>query len=775
MQIDPIQRSLKISVGELARFQNTRHESFDGRQVWRAELGRKWHQRLEADTQERYPQSKFEVSLKKILHYKNWSFEIQGRIDQLIDTEDGHLIINEIKTIRNPLPEDSTRLRESYPHYIAQAAIYWELIQSLPDYADFRTSAQLTYVDIDTGLSQILSLEAEDKSYLERQLDTLLPFLNDRSQARQRLNSIESQAPFPTLREGQSELIQALETATLQSTHILVQAPTGFGKTGIVLHHALQHMKQGFYERLIYLTSKSTGQIQTLKQVHSMARLRHVQMRNRKELSIDSPQHRCTGDTQCDIFFHQKIKTLGFGPENLFHGNSFSIEKVKALGAELGLCPYALTKWALPYAEIWIGDSNYIFNPSSQNVFSESYGYDPKKTLLIIDEAHNLPSRTADALSIELIAEDWEYLCKSLLDSQGSAPLRAIGKEILNFLHTLESKSSLSPTQCYTVQDLFEDFSRELENTPIYDSELLQKDLSNLYAIPKARDILNEASDNFHLWSPRAKALKINCLDPSAWIANCLRPFASSIHMSATLQPIEYHRDAIGLSPSDSTTAIGYAPWRKYAHSVAIDARVDTRYAARQRYYSITADTIHCLYQNGQGKPIAIFFPSYQYAENIQHYLMELCPSLPVQIQEKQCDLSQQKAFIENGLANNAVLLLVLGSAFAEGIDALGGRVELAMVVSPALPEVNPLNQMKLEQAKIDNPSNAFQKTYIIPAFQKIHQALGRLVRSPEHSAKILLHGRRFLQTEYRELLADEYQSDRLIKERSDLESWLNT
>ena len=36
---------------------------------------------------------------------------------------------------------------------------------------------------------------------------------------------------------------------------------------------------------------------------------------------------------------------------------------------------------------------------------------------------------------------------------------------------------------------------------------------------------------------------------------------------------------------------------------------------------------------------------------------MELCPSLPVQIQEKQCDL-HSKAFIENGLANNAVLLL---------------------------------------------------------------------------------------------------------------------
>ncbi len=775
MQIDPIQRSVKISVGELARFQNTEHASFDGRQLWRAELGRQWHQRLEEATQEQYPQSQFEVSLKKTLTYKNWTFEIQGRIDQLIDSEDGTLLINEIKTIRHPLPDDNSHLREKYPHYIAQAAIYWELIEGLSDYAHFQTSAQLTYVDIDTGLSQILHLEAEDKSYLEHQFDALLPFLNDRSQARQRLSSIESKAPFPHLREGQSELIDALRAATLQRAHILVQAPTGFGKTGIVLHHALEHMKNGFFERLIYLTSKSTGQIQTLEQLHSMGTLRHVQMRNRKELSIDSTQHRCTGDTQCDAHFHQKIRTLGFGPENLFQGTSFSIEHVKNLGGELGLCPYALTKWALPYAEIWIGDSNYVFNPSSQNVFSETYGYDPKKTLLIIDEAHNLPSRTADALSVELKAEIWEYLGETVLKSHASAPLRAIGKELLNFLKTLKGKSTLSPSQCYTVQDLFEDFSRELENTPIYDSELPPKDLSNLYAIPKAKDILNEASDNFHLWSPRSEALKLECIDPSAWIANCLRPFASSIHMSATLHPIEHHLDAIGLSHSDSTTAIGYAPWRDCAHSVAIDARVDTRYSARQRYYHLTADTIDCLYQNGQGKPIAIFFPSYQYAENIQRYLEELCPSLPVQIQEKNRALSEQQAFIESALANNAVLFLVLGSAFTEGIDALGGRVELAMVVSPALPEVNPLNQIKLEQAKLDNPSTAFQKTYIIPAFQKIHQALGRLVRSPEHSAKILLHGRRFLQAEYREILAEEYRSDRLIRERSDLESWLNT
>ena len=143
-------------------------------------------------------------------------------------------------------------------------------------------------------------------------------------------------------------------------------------------------------------------------------------------------------------------------------------------------------------------------------------------------------------------------------------------------------------------------------------------------------------------------------------------------------------------------------------------------------------------------------------------------------IQEKNLSLNEQKDFIENSIDHQAILFLVLGSAFTEGIDTLGGQIQTAMVVSPALPEVNPLNEMKLQHEKLNDSSKAFQKTYIIPAFQKIHQALGRLVRAPEHSAKILLHGKRFLQPEYREILADEYQTETVIRKSSELIDWLH-
>lgn len=774
MHIDPVNRSLQISVGELSRFYNTSHETFDGLQPWRAELGRKWHEKIQEDTAEVFPNSKFEVSVKQTLRYKKWDFQIQGRIDQMINKGEGPLEINEIKTIRYPIPEESSILKEKYAHYFTQCAIYLHLLQHHSDYADNQFTGSLTFIDIETGLSQTIELDDEDKATVYQQLDALLPFLNDRSDARTRLQSIQTIAPFSKLREGQAELIHALEKATLQSPHILVQAPTGFGKTGIVLHHAINHMKSGFFERLIYLTSKSTGQLQTLKQLNTLGALRHVQMRNRQELRIDSSNHRCTADTQCDVHFNLRLRHIGLGPENVFKGNSFTVEAIKSIGSELGLCPYALTKWSLPYAEIWVGDSNYIFNPSSRNVFFETHGFNPKKTLLIIDEAHNLPNRTADALSIELSAYAWESLQESVLENYASNCLKAIGRDILKVLKTLKSKTILNATQTYTLQDLFDDFSQELNENPVYHHEISQKDLSMIYAIPKAKDILSNQAENYIIWSPKEQTLKLNCLDPSDWISECLKPFASTIQMSATLDPIDNHLKLIGLSNLESTIAIGHAPWRSDAYSIAIDARVDTRYKNRSQYYEITAHTIITLYQESQGQPIAIFFPSYHYADTIKTYLETINPGLPVCIQQKNLSLQEQQNFIENSIDNRDILFLVLGSAFTEGIDYLGGRIQTAMVVSPALPEVNPLNEMKLQHEKLNDSSKAFQKTYIIPAFQKIHQALGRLVRAPEHSAKILLHGKRFLQPEYREILAQEYQTETIIRQSNELIHWLH-
>ena len=774
MEINAVERTIQISVGELARFQNGVHDYVSDGLEWRAELGRKWHDTINEETKKEDPLAQFEVTIKQNVFIHNWNFQITGRIDQIVSGNQRRKKLIEIKSVSHPLPEKEEYLKEKYPHYFAQVAIYKYLAERDSKLSALGFSAEIHFVDINSGIHQNVSLDEDAEDIFKQQTNALLPFLNDRLNAKIRLNDIALVSPFPELRDGQADLLIKLEKASLDGSHILLQAPTGFGKTGIVLHHAFTHMKKGFYERLIYLTSKSTGQIQTLKQLNKTGVLRNIQMRNRNELSINSDSHQCSLDTKCDESFNKRMDVTGLDPEFLFESGNFSTEEAKEKGIEFGLCPYALTKWALQFAEIWIGDTNYLFAPNSRNVFWETYGFNPQKTLVIIDEAHNLPERTADALSFQLSSKSWEYIIENTLLSEGKLTLYNIGSEILAFLKKLKEKELLSATDTYLFLDLMDDFSSELKETHIDSDSINRNEINKLYEIPQIAEKLKNDKENYLLWSPQKEHLTISCLDPSDWISNCLKPFASSIHMSATLEPFDYYQEKIGFPKSELSYAKGFAPWRSDAYTVAFDQRVDTRYKERANYYLITAETILKTFQYSK-KPIVVFFPSYQYAQDVKTYLNEIDSFLPVITQEKKKSLDEQKAFIEESVSTHCILFLILGSSFTEGIDTLGGKIESAIVVSPALPQINLLSETKMNQALQYNTNNAFQKTYIIPAFQKIHQALGRLARAPGQKAKILLHCRRFLSPQYKNLLAEEYNSGTIIKNSNDLETWLST
>ena len=137
--------------------------------------------------------------------------------------------------------------------------------------------------------------------------------------------------------------------------------------------------------------------------------------------------------------------------------------------------------------------------------------------------------------------------------------------------------------------------------------------------------------------------------------------------------------------------------------------------------------------------------------------------------------LAAQTAWVEESLRGADALLLVLGSSFAEGIDSLGGRVTHAMVVGPALPEVNPVQEARLAEAMAAGLPReaAFRRVYQIPGMTKVNQALGRLVRAPGQRARVLLHCERFLEPAYRHLLAPEYQAGPAIADDAGLGSWL--
>lgn len=775
MQIDPLERSIQLSVGELASFRNAPPAPRPGGGSWRAALGQEWHQTAAEQTAQQFPEARFEVPLEAIWRHRDWTFRIQGRIDQIIPAPHDGLTLREVKTIRASLPAPAEELAARYPQHLAQAATYLALARVRPEFQAATLRAELAWIDIDTGTVQIQSLGPGDETRFNQQLDALIPFLEDRRSARGRLLDAELKPPFETLREGQAEFRTALRAAALEAPTLLLQAPTGFGKTGLVLEHALQSLLDGVHERLIFLSSQSTGQVQTRVQLEAMlgTGLRSIQMRNRREHRIESAAHTCTGDTRCEAELATRWHDADLRPEEFFRSGTFELEAAKSLGRETGICPYALTKSCLPYAEVWIGDVNYCFNPASRNVFEQSYGFDPARTCLVVDEAHNLPRRAADALSHTLRATEWLFALEALESAGAKRQVLAVGRALAHWIDRQKPGNPLPTNKQYEALDLCEDFSRGFREARLDYAATPPFALDLAHRIHDLAEALARPQQEYLAWIPADGTLRAECLQPAPWIRECLRPFARQILMSATLAPYPEFMARCGLEAESLQVVEGHAPWREDAYRVAVDTRVDTRLKNRHLHFETTARSVAACIARSPGVPVAVFFSSYQYAENVRAYLETLEPQARAAIQPRGLELAEQEAFIQSALLTEDALFLILGSSYAESIDALGGRVHTAIVVGPALPEVNCVREARVTAHPSDDRETAFHECYRLPGMRRIHQALGRLVRAPGHRATILLQGRRFAEAPYQEALAPEYQSTTRIENEAQLFDWL--
>lgn len=776
MQIDPLERSVKLSARELAVFRNQPLARSISHSRWRANVGQQWHKLAEYESKNTQSDARFEVSVHANWLHRGWMFNLSGRIDQLLPKENGTLI-REIKTIREPLPVADETLIKQYNNYFAQVAIYQAMLKILPEYADQSIKSEVQFINIENGARQSVLLESSEEKFFEAQLDQLIPFLNERLASVERIRNIKIQPAFSNLRPGQAKLFSTLSEASIRSRIVLAQAPTGFGKTGIILEHALKQMQNGIYDRCVYLSSQSTGQLETVRQLEQMigCDLRFIQMRNREEHRIRSERHICTGDELCDTQIEQLWHEAKIHPEKLFINGTLSLVRAQELGADTGICPYTLTKSCLPFAEFWIGDSNYIFSSKSRPIFLDAPGFEAERTLLIIDEAHNLPKRAADGLSTKIASTDLFFAIEEMRAHGAPNRLLSIASELARWIVDLEPEKELSSQNAYIGQDLCEDFTKELEQATFNYKEVAPFAMQLTWNISTLASSFSAIDGQYLHWSPRSGALAATCLNASEWIKACLEPFGGVIMMSATLAPFKAFGVSCGLTSDSIMIAQGHAPWRDNAYDVAIDCRVDTRLRSRSKHYETTARTVAQLSHSSPGVPVGVFFSSYQYADNVLAYLEAACPELRIMRQPRGVTLCEQKDFIEEGLLSADALLLVMGSSYSEGIDLMGGRINHIMIVGPALPEVNFIQKTKMAKYTDSSQEDAFTEIYIRPAMQRIHQALGRIVRAPGQSARVLLHDKRFAESAYQNELAPEYHSDLKIDSEQAFLDWLDS
>ena len=425
MDFDLDQRTARLSVGEFSNFALGPHDAGGGSQgIWRAQLGTHWHNELRAQaTAEHAAAAEFEIAIEGKVFHRGWTLTLNGRIDQLI-RGDPHLALREIKTVTRPLPTEEAALRADYPEYFIQLATYTAL-RRIANPAD-RIRAELVFVETTSGLAQTLVLTSNDDALFRAQLERVAEFLELRQRARERLRGLRFRAPFAELRPGQETTERELVTTFEKNPLVLFEAPTGFGKTGVLLEFALGQLRAGHFDRALYLTSKSTGQTQVVRTLATMTDdvpLAAWHVRNKSEHCVNTTFH-CERES-CAFLdgIAERWPQSGLARFYLDEKHARDLDTLRAAGKAARICPYEITRAALAFNDVWIGDYNYVFAPRNRGLFFEQPGFDPARTLLLLDEAHNLPSRVADAHSFTANADDARALLTELDHQRVATPL----------------------------------------------------------------------------------------------------------------------------------------------------------------------------------------------------------------------------------------------------------------------------------------------------------------------------------------------------------------
>jgi len=825
-------RTASLSVGEFADFSVGPHDAGSGAQgIWRAQLGTQWHLELRRQTALETPDATFEVVISGRVFHAGWTLTLTGRIDQWVPRPDGGATLREIKTVTRALPTSEDELRADYPEYFAQLATYLALkrIES----PEARIGAELLFIETGSGLAQPITLSSGDEALFRTRLERVTEFLALRLRARERLRGLDFRPPFATLRPGQETTHAELTDALARSKVVTFEAPTGFGKTGALLECALEHLRSGRFARLLYLTSKSTGQLQVVRTLEEMTTpepsrnptgkttpgtrpgpaVAAWHVRNKGEHCVNHTFH-CTRENCAYITdVEARWPRSGLSKFYVIENEPRDLDTLRAAGKAAGICPYEITRTALAFNDVWIGDYNYVFAPRNRGLFYLQPGFNPAETLLLLDEAHNLPSRVADAHSHVVRAADVHAVLAELDHQRAPTPLVRAWEAYVQFLLSLPACDALDAAQEDDLADLLNRLGELLQQMPVDTAALDPRQSDCLWLTAELGLWLKTVTLQRLLWSPVQGELHFTCLDAAPFIGETLRTYGGVVLASATIGSPEDFAQAIGLESGGQrpeakgqksevrsqsletrdqngaqselptgrpllSAVVAHTPWREGAYDIAYDVRVDTTYQQRERHYPTTAATIEALHaaanvNAGPRRAVAVFFPSYRYAEAIQRALDQSHSVLRVALQPRLPDLAAQSAWVEESLAFADAIFLVLGSSFAEGIDLLGGRISHAMVVGPALPEVNAVQRARLAACSVLGRERAFRKVYQVPGLQKVNQALGRLVRAPGQHAKVLLHCRRFIDPGYARLLAHDYQFGATIATNDELAAWL--
>lgn len=707
-----------------------------------------------------------EVPLSFSVEAEDIILEIGGRIDGLYVGED-KVIIDEIKT--TTLDLDLVEEDYNMLHW-AQAKCY-AYIYSMQNNLD-HISVQLTYYNLDSKETKkfLKELKLEElRSFFSNLVQDYLHWAQvmvswneKRNEAIAKLNF-----PFEVYRKGQRELAVAVYKTIKEGNKLFAQAPTGIGKTMATLFPTIKALGEGHTSKIFYLTAKTITRTIAEKAINNLKdnglKLKTLTLTAKEKICFKEKAE-CNPE-KCE-YAKGHFDRVKDALEDIFKEDSFTRELIEEYSRKHTLCPFEFSLELSNWADCVICDYNYAFDPSAslKRFFMEGGG----DYAFLIDEAHNLVDRAREMFSSQLNKKQFLELKKAtkLAAPKLSKILNKINTAFIELRKECEENEDSriiqkeAPKELYGVlSEFLASAEKELleHKNAVYNEELLEL-YFNVYGFLKTAEYYDERFITYAQNIGNDVIIKLFCLDPSKLLSEGMKKGKAAVLFSATLSPIDYFRDILGGDEKSYRIRLA-SPFPRENLCLIVQNKISTKYKRREFTYDKIAEAVNTLARSKKGNYL-IFFPSYQYMNEVYKRFIDLNTEVTVLVQTTGMSEEEREKFLDSfsaELNNTLVAFAVMGGIFGEGIDLTGDRLSGAIVVGVGLPQVC-LERDIIRDYFSETKEMGFEYAYIYPGMNKVMQAVGRVIRTEEDRGVVMLIDERFSDNTYRRLFPPEWQ-----------------
>ncbi|MCP3983185.1 MAG: DEAD/DEAH box helicase [bacterium] len=743
-------------------------------------LGASRHRRFQDQRIAEDPGYRTELALEAEFLHQGWTVLLRGRADGvqgLTEDDTTPIVIEELKTGIGKL--DPTQKRAEA--YALQAATYaWMLTRTTPRDVETR----ILWWPLDHSSPSPIPVRwnlDEIEARIRARLDLVFEEIWNAAlrNARMQAAAVNLRPPHQRWRPAQEEIVEAVEHALDAGEHLLLQAPTGAGKTGAtLLPVAKAALREG--RRVFFLTSRRTQQrlpLQTLARMAPPGIPFAVQLRAKRDLCA-------TGAGWC----HESACALASDPgprgsrvlSELLEEGVLDGARVLARGKDEAICPYALAHTVGLQVPFSLADVHHLIHPhplrgrNGEDVFEGA--------IVVVDEIHNLLDRAREAGSTDLDAP----LVRAALEraALGGDPHhraeRELAERTLDLLETTAAEAGITTLgdqplsvpqpgdqpvwvphglPCEDLAELAEAFEPLMVEGlirggahPAAGPEPFTELAQRVAQLADERWTGVDSHASLVGWVGGQPALRRLELDPSPRLRRRFAGLHALIGLTATLEPAALHRDGLGLDPDRTNVVHVRTAEASDRQRVVIDPGVDTTYRARARQLPAIARRLVAFAEAVPGNTLAVL-PSHEVLEQIRSALPCYTGWLEAQSpRDGDAERTARLALLDE--RRDVLLLAVAGGLYTEGVDYPGDRLHAVAVVGPCLPPPTPERQLLAEhlETRLGDGRDA---AFAVPGMIRVVQAVGRLLRTPDDRGVALLLGRRFLREPYRGLLPE--------------------